>query len=406
MACCGRPELAYPAQESYPAQEMPPSPPSPPRESPNPLALELRNALGDAGWSTRPPANNAPWAFVARKASRRYPVLLNQAGVPRLSTLRGLLADGILRGRAAAGPDVRFLAVVGAPAISRAMAAAIEAYAREVAPDQPFGYVDERGLVRLFGPGLDGVQKVQGFRSGVGRIAGQPRDLFSDLNQWMLKVLVGGKLPAGMSAVPPGLARSAPELAAKAGVSAPAAWRLFAALKAAGYMDVDGQLVRTRDLLARWRAASLRPQRQVDAAWIMPGRDPVERLRTRLAEVAGGEESPSACLGLFAACDALGVGHVRGAPVHLYVRKVDPPRLEALGLALSRPGQQGDVVVRVARWPESVFRGAVGVHGVPVADIIQCWLDVSAEPSRGAEQSAFIWRKVLGPAIEGGGAEP
>jgi hypothetical protein len=64
------------------------------------------------------------------------------------------------------------------------------------------------------------------------------------------------------------------------------------------------------------------------------------------------------------------------------------------------------VVLRVARWPESVLRGAVSVRGVPVADIIQCWLDVSAEPARGAEQAAFIWKKVLGPAIAGGGPEP
>jgi len=64
------------------------------------------------------------------------------------------------------------------------------------------------------------------------------------------------------------------------------------------------------------------------------------------------------------------------------------------------------VLVRVARWPESVFRGAVSVGGVPVADVIQCWLDVSAEPGRGAEQAAFIWQRVLGPAIAGGDREP
>ena len=376
------------------------------RESPNPLARVLREALGDAGWSTRGTGIDGPWLFVARKGSRQYPVILNQVRVPRLSSLKGLLADAILRGRSAAGPGRSFLAAVGAPAISRTMAAALESYAREVAPEQPFGFVDERGLVRLSGPGLESVQKVQSPGSRPGTMAEQPRDLFSDLNQWMLKVLVGGTLPPEMIALPRGLAGSAAELAATARVSAPAAWRLVAALKAAGYMEADGQVVRIRDLLGRWRAASLRPQRQVNAVWILPGRDPVERMRTRLADVAGTEESPSACLGLFAACDALGVGHVRGAPVHLYVRKVDAPRLEALGLALPRPGQKGDVVLRVARWPESVFRGAVCVRGVPVADIVQCWLDVASEPSRGAEQSAFIWRKVLARAIGDGGPEP
>ena len=182
----------YPDQEIYPDQEM--SSPSirSPWKSSNRLLLELRNALGHAGWSSEPPGNDGPWVLVARKASRRYPVILNQARVSRLSSLQGLLADAILRGRAAAGPGRSFLAVVGTPGISRAMAAAIEGYARKVAPGQPFGYVDERGLVRLFGPGLDGIQKVQLQGSGPGVRAEQPRDLFSDLNQWMLKVLVGG----------------------------------------------------------------------------------------------------------------------------------------------------------------------------------------------------------------------
>jgi hypothetical protein len=60
----------------------------------------------------------------------------------------------------------------------------------------------------------------------------------------------------------------------------------------------------------------------------------------------------------------------------------------------------------VARWPESLFRGAVRPDGVPVADVIQCWLDVSSHPARGAEQAAFIWKRVLGPVIAGGEQQP
>jgi hypothetical protein len=194
-------------------------------------------------------------------------------------------------------------------------------------------------------------------------------------------------------------------LGARAEVSAPAAWRLFAALRADGFLDDDGEVVRASNLLSRWRAAALRPQRQVGAVWIMPGRKPLDRLQRSLAEQPAGRK-PGAALGLFAACDALGVGHVRGAPIHLYVRDVEGGRLERLGLAVAPRGQAADVQVRVARWPESVFRAAVRPDGVPVADIIQCWLDVSAEPTRGAEQASFIWRRVLGPAIGGGGAEP
>jgi hypothetical protein len=144
----------------------------------------------------------------------------------------------------------------------------------------------------------------------------------------------------------------------------------------------------------------------VRAKFILSGRAPIARLHEALRGLRGEAEGAPACLGLFAACDALGVGHVRGAPLHLYVRHLAPELLERLGLALVGEGQQADLLLQVARWPESLFRAAVYVKGVPVADVLQCWLDVSGEPARGAEQAAFIWRRVLGPAIAHGEPEP
>ncbi len=315
--------------------------------------------------------------------------------------LRGLLADAILSGRARVGARGRFIAVVAAPVISPAMASALERYVTDVAPGQPFGYVDERGLVQFHAPGLDDVPGSPEPRRarGASHSQAQPRDLFSDMNQWMLKVLVGQPLEPRVLSIPRARIGSAADLAAQADASSPAAWRLLAGLRSAGYLDQSGAPVRIPELLARWRAAAMRPQREFGAVWILPGRNPVERLRRSLADAAGDGDSPSACLGLFAACDALGVGHVRGAPVHLYVRRSEPQLLERLGLAVAENGRPDDVVVRVARWPESLFRAVVRAEGVPVADVIQCWLDVSPHPARGAEQAAFIWKRVLGPAL-------
>ncbi len=370
------------------------------------LERHLRDAFEAGGWALDLSGGPKAADLVASSGRRRYVVELRSAREPRRGLLQALFADAVLRGRARFGERPRFVAVVGAPFISEAMARAIEEYARDVAPDQPFGYVDGRGLVRLFGPGLDAARKDPVRRAGSQGAAGQPRDLFSDLNQWLLKALLGWKLPTEMISAPRERARSAADLAERAGASAPVAWRLFASLKAGGYLGADGQVVRARDLLARWRAAALRPQREVGAIWIMPGRAPLDRLRSALADLEGQGERRSACLGLFAACDDLGVGHVRGAPIHLYVRRMDAGHLERLGLALAPRGHPADVVVRVARWPESVFRGAVSRGGVPLADVIQCWLDVSAEPARGAEQAAFIWRRVLGPALARGEPQP
>jgi hypothetical protein len=299
-----------------------------------------------------------------------------------------------------------FVVMVAAPSISPAMGRSVEQYVAEVAPDQPFGYVDERGLIRFHGLGLDAVRGEPAKVAPARVAAERPRDLFSDLNQWILKVLAGRKLPPEMLSVPREPVRSAAELAAQGRVSAPAAWRLHRALRDGGYLDEAGNLALVRDLMGRWRAAAQRAQERVGAKWILPGRAPLDRLRRALAELQAEEERASACLGLFAACDALGVGHVRGAPIHLYVRRLDPSLLERLGIALAPEGQAPNLFLRVARWPESIFRAAVRVEGVPVADIIQCWLDVSSEPARGAEQAAFIWRRVLGPAIANGEPEP
>ncbi len=51
------------------------------------------------------------------------------------------------------------------------------------------------------------------------------------------------------------------------------------------------------------------------------------------------------------------------------------------------------------RYPAAIFRAAVMRDGVPTADVLQCWLDVSHHPSRGVEQAEHLYRRVLAPAF-------
>ncbi|UCG87614.1 MAG: hypothetical protein JSW71_03440 [Gemmatimonadota bacterium] len=101
--------------------------------------------------------------------------------------------------------------------------------------------------------------------------------------------------------------------------------------------------------------------------------------------------SEQVCLGLFAAADALNLGFVHGVPPHVYVRRLDPASLPKWkNVAAADPHEPPDFILRQAPAPQSVFRAAVKVDGKLVSDVIQAWLDVSANPSRGEEQAELI----------------
>lgn len=109
-------------------------------------------------------------------------------------------------------------------------------------------------------------------------------------------------------------------------------------------------------------------------------------------------------VGLFAAADGLGVGHVSGVPRYISVRRM--PRFNRTSTGSNPwnalqpfPKEAPQVLLRVARFPESTFRGAVRRDGMMVADVIQVWLDVLHHPTRGQEQAEHISRKVLRPLV-------
>ena len=230
--------------------------------------------------------------------------------------------------------------------------------------------------------------------------AAEPRiDLFSDLNQWMLKVLLAPHIhrvelmPAGL---PRGDYRNASELAKAAHVSVMSAFRFVRQLEREGFLHESRdrvRLVRLDALLQRWQSVGLKPARELQARWILARAD--DQL-PRVVESLG----KRACVGLFSAARALGLGHVQGVPVHVYVNDFRPESLRKAGLMKAAPGDRVDVVLRAPLARESVFRGVVSVDGLPVSDVLQVWLDVSTHPARGKEQANLIHRRVIEPMME------
>jgi hypothetical protein len=245
--------------------------------------------------------------------------------------------------------------------------------------------------------------------------------LFSDLNQWMLKVLLAWRIPESLLSAPRERYRNATQLARAAGVSVMSASRFVRQLSNDGFLDNrKGRLdvVRIEELLERWCGANHKRVRQLSARWIIRGGE--NQLQTAVASYASRLDGPSSrsmpsrrtlrmgplpriCLGLFAAAEVLGVGFVRGVSPHLYLERLDAQALRQLGLSLEDVNRNPDVQLLIPENEESVFRAVVRPADVPVSDIVQVWLDVANHPARGKEQAEQIWKKVLGPAVRSSG---
>jgi len=338
--------------------------------------------------------------LVVAKGRHRYIVQLASASEGRRDRLVGLLSQAILQANslAAGVRKAAPLAIVAARSIPDAVQRGVFEFHRCHVPQSAIGMVDGRGLRAFIGPGLESLNSgPRVARASMARVPAPPVNLFSDLNQWMLKVLLAphlhrsGLMPEASTGVE---YRNATALARAAGVSVMSAFRLLRQLEKERFLDSSGasiRLVRVERLLEQWQASVARSPQEWPARWVLQGREH-ERLRNALEQLGD-----RACLGLFAAARVLGLGHVEGVPAHVYAETVEPNAIRAAGLAEVLPGQQPDVILRIPREKESVFRGAVAVEGVRVSDPLQVWLDVSSHPARGREQADLVFRKVIKP---------
>jgi hypothetical protein len=364
----------------------------------------LVRLLEDKGWRVSANRSSDGSDICASKEGLTYVIEVKAAREGRRPLLEAFLADSILRAQTAARKHerpVRPLAVLVAPALSDSMTSALRDYVSAVAPGVAFGLVDSRGRFEFHGEGLEGVAGEPTRRPRRSRAPeAHTGDLFSDLNQLMLKVLLGRHLSQDLLHVQRGRIDGATQLSRLAGTSLPSAWRFLSGLKDAGFIEESSaglEVVRREDLLSAWLAAVRRPPAEVRAAFPIPVRDPLPVLEPRVKAVQSAGQKIA--WGSFAAVARLGFRFVHGAPVHLYVDDLSEMTLGRLNLVRAEANQASSVILRKPRWPESVFRAAVERNGQPTTDILQSWLDVSQHPARGAEQANVLWTRVLAPAL-------
>jgi hypothetical protein len=351
-----------------------------------------------AGWKVRRKPNDTGPDLIVRRKGIQYAVQVKSAPEGRSDRLVPLFAQAVLQAAHGASPKAAPLAVVVAPRVSIRVADQVMAFAQRYAPDAAAGVIDFEGFAIFRGPELEELSaEGKQLRSSVRQSFGDSGSLFSDLNQWMLKVLLAPELPDSLLASPRGRYRNASQLARAANVSVMSAFRFVQQLEREGYLHESApylRLVRRGDIFSRWQALSARSPREAAMRFLLPG-DPRAQLRRIL-------DSGRACLALFAAAEALRLGFVSGVPPYVYLWHIHPPHSAAWkDLRACEPGESPDLIVRQAPAMQSVFRGLVRPGGMAASDVLQVWVDVSSHPSRGREQADLIRKRVLHPLIEG-----
>jgi len=381
---------------------------APKSTSPAPeAAVRLIDALTRNGWhvTSQPRVQHRVADLAISKDGIHHLAILKTVSEGRRDRLVPALAQAILEARAIASCSpipVEPLAVVAAPRIAPALLAHLEKFLTDNAPDVSACFLDRQGLLHFRGPGFEALSRPPARRPRVRKAAlPESGQLFSDLNQWMLKVLLAPEIRPEMLAAPRGEFCSASELAKAAHVSLMSAFRFIRQMRTEGFLDENDEVfrvVRREELMRRWQAVYLRSVADFPMRWIEPG-EPAHLLREGIHFLRG-SGGPRCCLGLFAAANALGQGFAHDLTPHLYVEQLDASLVRSMGLTPEGAEHQPDLLLRVPLFRQSVFRGAVHRHTLPVSDILQVWLDAALLPARGKAEAEELRMRVLAPLFQ------
>jgi hypothetical protein len=287
----------------------------------------------------------------------------------RIPALLGLISQGVLQVRKAAEESGAAAAVIvvtsriGARAIAE-----VEQLIAEYAPDVGYGLVDLRGKARLHIPSLD---------LDVDRQASPARSptsdrrnvkLFTDLNRWLLKVLLLLKTSVRLWGGPRGEEIKNPtQLAGVARVSVEKAHRFFRTFEG-------------HDFLRQTREHGLRPVR-VPAL--------LDTWMAELRSVIKPERYGSYAIGGFEVCRIHNLKHTGSMKSEVYVQDDFDTVMEAWDL-IECGEDESHLLLTRSRCPESIFRGRVVNDGFNLVDLLQAALDVSPHPAGGREQAEFL----------------
>jgi hypothetical protein len=312
----------------------------------------------------------------------------------RIKDLIGSIAATTLTAtRIANATEAEPVVVAVAPRIGSTAVHEVQDFMRANAPDVGWGLVDYAGRVRLYLPsqGLDVDRQPARLPEKSASKTSRSLQLFSDLNRWLLKVLLMRESPEGMWGGQRERVDSPTQLGAVASVSTAKAHRFFRAFEERDFLrrTPEGlKVVRRRALINAWMAEEDHQHRVEMPVRCIFGK-PTD-VMAMLEPVADQRFAISA----FEACRLHDVLHTTSPRLSVYVEDDFREFMEAWELADCDSRDAHLVLVR-PRFPESVFRGTVQRKDLPVVDVLQAALDVRSQKPRGGEQADFIIDHVL-----------
>jgi hypothetical protein len=216
--------------------------------------------------------------------------------------------------------------------------------------------------------------------------------LFSDLNRWMLKLLLLREVPDQLWGGPKQSIMHARELRVVAGVSPETAYSFVRTFESAGYIQEtnDGIIVTRRaELVRTWLTHELSFRSEsIPVRWIFGNGQELTKVLLR----SGGNEQ-FAVTG-FEACRMLGILHAPVPRKEVCVHGDIATAIQNWNLHRCDARDADFFILRMAN-PKSVLKGSVIKEGLPVVDVLEAAFSVYGQAPRGEQQAEFIFRNVL-----------
>ena len=225
---------------------------------------------------------------------------------------------------------------------------------------------------------------------------------FSDLDQWLLKVFWLGRpgIATDYWGGPQGTVENAFQLSKLAGVSPPVANSWVNAMESSGYLKKIGRKklipLRPNALIEEWRGQyRFGDNRILPYRSVYPVSDADQYVDDVLEKVRSSNKGVPLAISGHQACRLLGIKHSSAKSIHIYFWGSIAAVANSLSVVPAETVNEANMFLVEPKYPKSVFGGRVITGGIPICDILQCYLDLYNLPDRGREQADFVYENIL-----------